>query len=202
MSAPLPDGVFELWAALDSGPPEAHEVCAAVMAAMQSQSPRMTLNNAVRGLRSRHSRPLHTLRDWLNRPEVNRQAGIRGAHWALKKWQFALDRIIDDGWPAHKAFGGAQPGRQPQKYFTSAERAAIFGEYRRRSGVDLNRALAEFAAQPHVNVSPNLDEREVRRALRDMGLKELTLSEIRTLATGPAGPLAAKKCAGSDKSGV
>jgi len=47
MSAPLPDGVFELWAALDSGPPEAYEVCAAVMAAVQSRSPRMKLNNAM-----------------------------------------------------------------------------------------------------------------------------------------------------------
>jgi hypothetical protein len=42
--------------------------------------------------------------------------------------------------PLTKRSEELSPGAKPQKYFTSAERAAIFGEYRRRSGVDLDRS--------------------------------------------------------------
>lgn len=200
--APLPVGVFELWAALDSGPPEAHEVCAAVMGALQSKYPRMALNNSMRGLRRKRSRPLCALRDWLEGPEARRQASRNGAFWALLKWLRALDGIIDHGFPAHKAFGGISPGRRQQKGFTVTERAAIFSEYRRRAGCGLNKALKEFVLQPHVNTSPNLDERDVRRARKSLQLEGLTHSEIRTLANGPAGPIRANKFTRSDKSGV
>lgn len=200
MSAPLPLGVLELWAALDSGPAAAQQVCAAVMDALQSSNPRITLNKHMRGLRSRKSRPLHAVRDWLKEPDTQIQASKHGAYWALRKWQCALDRMIDNAEPAHKAFGGDKQGRRSGQGFTHAERAAIYSEYRSRGGVSLNKALGEYTSQAPAS-DPDINERDLRRARKGLRLKELTLSEIRTLATGPASPMP-KKCAGSDKSGV
>lgn len=201
MSAPLPQGALELWVALDSGPPAAQQVCAAVMDALQSPNPRTTFNNRMRGLRSRSSRPLHAVRDWLKEPDTERRASQNGAYWALRKWQRALDRMIDNAEPAHKAFGGDKRGRRSGQGFTHAERAAIYSEYRSRAGVALNKALGEYAAQGQPPTANLVDERDVRRARRGLRLTGLTLSEIRTLATGPAEPMP-KKVPSKDKSGV
>lgn len=199
--APLPAGVFELWPALDSGPAAAHKVCAAVLAAVESQHPRMTFNNSMRGLRSQSSRPLHEVRAWLKLPSTELMASKNGAYWALLKWQRGLDRMIDDTQSAHKAFGGDRQGRRAGGGFTHAERAAIYSEYRSRAAVGLNKALAEYAAQPRTPPAPDLDERDVRRARKRLCLSGLTLSEIQTLATGPAEPWPHKNSSYS-KSGV
>ncbi len=201
MTAHLPQGVFELWAALDGGPPVTHLVRAAVMDALRAKNPRLTFNNKMRGLRVRSARPLHMVRDWLKEPDTQRQASQNGAYWALRKWQSALDRMIDNGEAAHKAFGGDKPGRRAEQGFTPAERAAIYGEYRKRAGVGLVKALDEYSSGVASKANSIIDEREVRRARKRLQLEDLTLSEIRTLATGPAGPTRAKMSSKA-KSGV
>ena len=190
MSAPLPHGVLELWTALDTGPSAAHQVFAAVMEALQAPNPRTTFNNKMRGLRARSSRPLHELRDWLRGGEAYLQASKNGGYWALRKWQRALDKMIDHREPAHKAFAGDKGGRRITSGFTPTERAAIHSEYRKRAGVELNRALAEYTWQVHASGGPapdGPDERDVRRARTKLQLRELTYTEVQTLAVGPAG---------------
>lgn len=176
----LPHGVFELWAALEGGPPAAHAVCRAVMDAMQARDPRMKLNNAMRGLRRQTSQPLLVLRDWLKSGDVFRQAHDGGVYWSLCKWQSAIDKIIE-GETAHKAFGCDTPGRPHNLGFTRAEQAAIYCECRRRSGVSLDEALAERNDTP--------DERDVRRARHELLLENASDVDLRILVGEPAGPI-------------
>ena len=128
-------------------PPEAHQVLTLLREVAfadpdDKHSFRERLNRRVGQARRQHPEQFTALADWTFTDAVLEMSRSRGGFHA---WQACLQafRAIDQGEPAHKAFGMHRPGRPPDARVTPSQEAAALAAHLIQKGTAIEEAQIE-----------------------------------------------------------